>query len=108
MTGVKIVVLYPRPLDEEAFEKVYQQEHKPLVEDKLKGMTRFVAAKVLESPQGKVAMYRLAEVHFSSMKDLAACLESAGGKQVVEHATRISTGGTPIILICEEESFVYW
>jgi hypothetical protein len=26
----------------------------------------------------------------------------------VEHATKISTGGPPIMLICEEESFVYW
>lgn len=108
MTGVKIVVLYPRPLDEEAFEKVYQSEHRPLVEDKLKGMTRFVAAKVVHSPQGKVAAYRLAEVHFSSMDDLNKCLESAGGREVIEHASKISTGGTPIILVCEEESFVYW
>lgn len=108
MPGVKIVVVYPRPLDEEAFETVYQNEHKPMVENKLKGLTRFVATKVLQSPQGKVAAYRLAEVHFSSMDDLTKCMESPGGKEVIEHATKISTGGTPILLICEEESFVYW
>jgi hypothetical protein len=27
---------------------------------------------------------------------------------VAEHATKMSTGGPPIMLICEEESFVYW
>jgi len=106
--GVKVVVIYPRPQDVDAFETAYQDEHMPMVEEKLKGMTRFVASKVTGSPQGKVMAYRLAEVHFSTMEDLNKCMESAGAKEVVAHAAKISTGGPPIILICEEESFVYW
>ncbi len=106
--SVKIVVIYPRPQNEEAFEKAYKDEHLPMAEQKLKGMTRLVATKVLSSPQGKVAAYRIAEVHFSSMDDLNKCMESDGGKEVVEHATKLSTGGPPILLICEEESFVIW
>ena len=106
--SVKIVVIYPRPQSEEAFEKASKDEHLPMAEQKLKGMTRLVATKVLSSPQGKVAAYRIAEVHFSSMDDLNKCLESDGGKEVVEHATKLSTGGPPILLICEEESFVIW
>jgi len=106
--SVKIVVIYPRPQDEEAFETAYQEEHMPMVEEKLKGMTRFVASKVTGSPQGKVMAYRLAEVHFSSMEDLNKCLDTNGAKEVIAHATKISTGGSPIILICEEESFIYW
>ena len=108
MTGVKLVVIYPRPLDEDAFERAYKDEHRPLLEDKLTGMTRFVATKVLRSPQGKVAAYRLAEVHFPSLEALTKALESEGGKQVMEHAAKLSTGGTPIVLICEEEAFMYW
>jgi uncharacterized protein (TIGR02118 family) len=108
MASVKIVVIYPRPADENAFEREYRDVHMPMVEQKLKGMTRFVATKVLHSPQGNVASYRLAEVHFSSMADLTKCLESEDGKQVVEHATKMSTGGPPLLLICEEESVVYW
>ncbi len=106
--GVKIVVIYPRPQDEEAFEKVYKSEHMPLAESKLKGMTRFVATKIVSSPQGKVLAYRIAEAHFSSMDDLNKCAESEGGKEVLAHAAKISTGGPPIVLVCEEESFVYW
>lgn len=108
MATVKVVVIYPRPTDEEAFEKEFRDVHMPMVEDKLKGMTRFVATKVLRSPQGKVAAYRLSEIHFSNLDDLNRVIDSDGGKQVVEHANKISTGGTPLILICEEESFVYW
>jgi uncharacterized protein (TIGR02118 family) len=106
--GVKIVVIYPKPGDEEAFETIYKEEHLPLAESKLKGMTRLVSTKVLSSPMGKVTAYRIAEVHFSTMDDLNKCLESDGGKQVIAHAAQISTGGPPIMLVCEEESFVYW
>ncbi len=108
MASVKVVVIYPRPADEAAFEKEYRDVHMPMVESKLKGITRFVATRVLHSPQGKVSAYRLAEVHFSSMDDLNKSIESEGGKQVVEHATKMSTGGPPLILVCEEESFVFW
>ncbi|MBV8817115.1 MAG: EthD family reductase [Acidobacteriaceae bacterium] len=108
MAGAKLVLIYPRPSDEAAFERVYRSEHMPLVEDKMKGMTRFVATKVLRSPQGSVLAYRLAEIHFTTMDDLTKCTESDGGKQVLEHANKISTGGAPLLLICEEESFVYW
>lgn len=108
MAGAKLVVIYPRPVDEAAFEAAYTNEHVPMVEDKLKGMTRLVLTKVLSSPQGKVTAYRLAEVHFSSLDDLNKCAESDDGKAVIEHAAKISTGGPPIMLVCEEDSRVYW
>ena len=106
--GVKIVVIYPRPQDEAAFERAYKDEHIPLVEEKLKGLTRLVLTKVNGSPQGKVAAYRIAELHFPSMDDLSRLIESEPGKEVIAHAQKISTGGPPIMLVCEEESFVYW
>jgi uncharacterized protein (TIGR02118 family) len=106
--GVKLVVIYPRPQDEQAFETNYLEQHVPLVEQKLKGISRLVLTKVTGSPQGKVSAYRIAEVYFPSMNDLNACIESEGGKEVVAHAQAISTGGPPLILICEEEAFVYW
>ena len=108
MAGVKIIVIYPRPLDEAAFEAVYKNEHLPMAEEKLKGMTRLVTTKVIGSPQGNVSAYRLAEVHFSSMDDLNKCVESPSGQEVIAHAGKISTGGPPILLVCEEESKVYW
>lgn len=106
--GIKIVLIYPRPHDEEAFEKLYLGEHVPLAEAKLKGMTRMVLTKVNSSPQGRVSAYRMKEVYFSSMGDLTKCIESDGGKEVMEHAIKISSGGPPLVLICEEESFLYW
>ena len=52
MANVKLVVMYPRPKDIDAFEKIYQNEHVPLAVAKLEGKTKIVATKVLASPQG--------------------------------------------------------
>ncbi len=79
-----------------------------MVEQKLKGLTRLVLTKVTGSPQGKIAAYRIAEVYFSSMADLQTIIESDAGKEVMAHAQTISSGGPPLVLICEEEAFVYW
>lgn len=106
--AVKVVIIYPRPHDEQAFEKAYLDEHVPMVENKLKGLTRLVLTKVTGSPQGRIAAYRIAEVYFSTMNDLHASMESDAGKEVLAHAQSISSGGPPLILFCEEEAFVYW
>lgn len=107
-TSVKMVVIYPRPTDELEFERVFTEEHVPMIEDKMKGITRLVVTKVLSSPQGKVSSYRLSEVHFSSLADLNKAAESEGGKDFIAHAVKISTGGPPILLICTDESFMFW
>jgi uncharacterized protein (TIGR02118 family) len=106
--GVKVVIIYPRPQDEQSFEKAYLEEHVPLVEKRLKGLTRLVLTKVTGSPQGKIAAYRIAESYFSSMADLQTCMDSDAGKEVIAHAQSISSGGQPLVLFCEEQAFVYW
>jgi uncharacterized protein (TIGR02118 family) len=107
MAGVKLIVMYPRPKDINAFEKLYQTEHVPMAVAKLAGKTKFVATKINASPQGTPPFYRIAEVHFPSMEALQACAASAGGKETLGHAAQISSGGPPIIMIAEEESFTF-
>ena len=107
MAGRKLVVIYPRPKDIQAFEKLYQEEHIPMAVEKLTGKTKVVATKVLDSPQGTPPFYRIAEVHFPSMAALQACAASPGGKQTLAHAASISSGGTPIFLVAEEETFTF-
>ena len=105
MANVKLIVIYPRPTDIDAFEKVYQNLQAPLAVAKLGGKTKIVATKVLASPQGTPPFYRIAEIHFPSMQDLEACAASDGGKQVLAQAVSISSGGQPIFLVAEEETF---
>jgi uncharacterized protein (TIGR02118 family) len=103
----KIVVMYPPPKDVEAFEDVYNNEHVPMAVDKMLGKTKIVATKVIGSPLGPQAFHRIAEVYFPSMQALEACAASEGGKLAIAHALSISSGGTPTILIAEEETFVF-
>ena len=105
MAGVKMIVMYPRPNDIDAFERLYQSEHVPMAVKHLAGKTRFVATKVNASPQGTPPFYRIAEVHFPSMAALQACAASEGGKETLQHAVSISSGGPPVVMIAEEESF---
>jgi uncharacterized protein (TIGR02118 family) len=107
MAEVKLVVIYPRPKDVDAFEKVYQGEHVPLAVAKLGGKTKIVATKIVGSPQGNPPFYRVAEVYFPSMQALEACAASEGGQEALAHAVKISSGGAPIFLVAEEETSTF-
>src|SRR6202140_2498549 len=107
MKRVKLVVFYPRPRDVDAFENIYQTEHVPLAVARLSGKTKMVATKVLGSPQGTPPFYRVAEVYFPSMQALEECAASDGGKEALAHAVKISSGGPPIFLVAEEETFTF-
>src|ERR1700730_6054760 len=107
MPGVKLVVLYPRPTNIEAFEKLYTEEHVPVAVKNFPGKTKLVASKVLASPQGTPPFYRVAEIHFSSREALDASTATPGTKEAIAHAVQISSGGPPVFLIAEEETFTF-
>jgi len=75
--------------------------------EKLMGKTKFVATKVLNSLQGTPPFYRIAEIHFPSMEAFQTCAASQGAKETIAHAVSISTGGSSIFLIAEEETFTF-
>jgi uncharacterized protein (TIGR02118 family) len=105
--AVKLIVMYPRPKDIQAFETVYKNEHVPLAVEKLTGKTKIVATRVIGSSNGKPAFHRIAEIHFPSMRALEACAASEGGRQTLANAAAISSGGAPVLLVAEEETFEF-
>jgi uncharacterized protein (TIGR02118 family) len=107
MAEAKLVVIYPRPTDIEAFEKMYLTEHVPMAVEKLVGKTKIVVTKITASPQGTPPFYRIVEVHFPSKSALEACAATPGAQETLAHAAKISTGGTPLILIAEEETSTF-
>jgi uncharacterized protein (TIGR02118 family) len=107
MSSAKLIVAYPPPVDVAAFEKVYAEEHVPLAIAKLAGKTKIVATRILASPQGKPQFYRVAEVHFPSMQALEECAGSEGGKETLANAVKISSGGPPLFMIAEEDTFTF-
>ncbi len=107
MAGAKLVVIYPRPTDVDAFEKVYAEEHLPLVTKKVSGMTKAVWTKAVGAPQGDPQFHRIAEIHFASMEALQESLASAGTQEAAAHAQSISTGGPIVVLVCEEQTVTF-
>lgn len=107
MAAAKLIVMYPQPKDVATFERLYHDEHVPMAVEKMTGKTKIVATKVQDSPQGKPAFHRIAEVHFPSLEALETCAASPGGKETLAHAAKISTGGAPVVLIAEEQTFSF-
>jgi hypothetical protein len=66
-----------------------------------------VASKVSGSPQSAPPFHLIAEIHFPTIEALQACAASDGGKQTMANAVAISSGGAPIFLVAEEETFVF-
>jgi uncharacterized protein (TIGR02118 family) len=99
----KLIVLYPPPTDVATFERRYRAEHAPMVHEKIPGLKKFVAAKVLGAPAAPAPYQRVAELYFDSMEALQAAVASPGGATAVAHAIEISTGGPPIVLIAEDD-----
>ena len=106
MKSAKLIVMYPTPTDIDLFEKRYADEHVPMAVEKLAGKTRFVASKISSCiGKDKAPFHRIAEVYFPSMQALEACLNSPGGQETAAHAFEISSGGDPVLLISEVETF---
>ena len=103
MAKSKIVVVYPQPKNVEEFEKAYSEDHVSLAEN-IKGITKFVATRIVGTPDGSTPpFHRIAELHFDSMADIQEAFADQSGQAAAEHAISISTGGTPLVMIAEED-----
>jgi uncharacterized protein (TIGR02118 family) len=109
MAGAKIMVLYPTPRDSAAFERLYRDEHSPMVTPStFPGLTRFVASRITGTADGSPAPFaRVAELHFPSLQALQAAAGTDAAKRAVAHAVSISSGGPPLFLIAEETSTTF-
>jgi uncharacterized protein (TIGR02118 family) len=105
--SIKVVVLYPYPKDQEAFEKAYTAEHIPLVSKSLTRLTKATYSHVLMSPQGDSPFCRIAELHYASLEDLQADFSTPEAQALGAHAASISTGGIPVSLVCDEETVTF-
>ena len=105
--SIKLVILYPYPKDQEAFEKAYTGEHIPLVAKSLTRLTKAVYSRVLMSPQGDSPFCRIAELQYPSLETLQADFSTPEAQALGAHAASISTGGIAISLVCDEETVTF-
>lgn len=104
MPGAKLIVMYPKPKDLEAFERAYHDEHLPMAAPifQAAGAKKAVLSKTTGAA-GSPPFHRIAEIHFPSMSVLEACAASKAGQDALAHAAKISNGGAPVVMVAEED-----
>jgi uncharacterized protein (TIGR02118 family) len=76
---VKLVALYKKPANVDAFEQHYTHVHIPLVE-KIPGIRKTEWTRFLASPQGEAPYYMMYEMYFDSMESYQAAMKSEENK----------------------------
>ena len=101
---LKLIVLYPQATDVQQFEADYVK-HLALLHEKAgipADIKPYTITKMLPTPEGVPPFYQMFSMPFESPEALQATMASAGMQEVGADAARISTGGSPIILIGHE------
>lgn len=94
----KIIAIYGVPKDIEAFERHYREVHTPLTK-MMPGIERFVANRVLGSPQGKPSQYMIAEMIFKDKETMERAMASQEGRQSGKDAFQMATGGVTLLTV---------
>ncbi len=76
---IKLVALYKKPADVEAFEEHYNNIHLPLAA-KIPGLKKCEVSRFVGAPRGEAEYYMMAELYFENMDALKAGMGSDEGK----------------------------
>ena len=91
---IKLIALYKRPADTEAFEQHYATVHIPLVE-KIPGLRKTEWTRITATPTGEAPYYMMYEMYFDDMNAYKVAMKSeenkAAGKDLMSFAKDIVT-----------------
>jgi uncharacterized protein (TIGR02118 family) len=91
---VKLIALYKKPADVEAFEQHYTQIHIPLIE-KIPGIRKTEWSRITASPTGEAPYYMIYEMYFDNMDAYKMAMKSeenkAAGKDLMSFAKEVVT-----------------
>ncbi len=96
--SASVTILYPTPTDVEKFEQDYA-EHLEVYAKNLPDAPTPEITRFKSHPSNPAPYHILVTIPFESMEPLSATLKSEGMKVVGAHATEISSGGAPVILV---------
>ena len=99
-----LLVLYPTPKDTEAFDRAYRDEHLPYAGPRLAGATDVATKRVVGPAFAPPPYYLMSDVSFPSIEVLKACAASNGGQEALAHASSISSGGAPLVMVVTNEA----
>jgi uncharacterized protein (TIGR02118 family) len=96
-----LLILYPIPKDVKAFDRAYREEHLPYAGPKLVGATDVTTKRVVGPAFAPPPYHLMSDVSFPTLDTLKACA-SGSGKEALEHAASISSGGAPTVIVVSD------
>jgi uncharacterized protein (TIGR02118 family) len=99
-----LLILYPHPKNHDEFDRAYREEHLPYAGPRLKGATGVVTKRVVGPSTAPPPYHLVSDVTFASIEALKACATSSAGQEALAHATSISSGGAPTIIVVVDEA----
>jgi len=92
----KVIVLYKKPKNAEAFDKHYASVHIPLAK-KIPGLTKYDISKgAVATPAGASDVHLVATLYFDSLDALKAGMGSAEGKAAGGDLANFADGGADL------------
>jgi uncharacterized protein (TIGR02118 family) len=95
--SVKLVVLYTRPADPDAFEEHYRNVHSPLVEA-VPGLQRWESGLLATADGGELPYYRITELWFADRAALEQALASAEGRATAADYEHFAPAGSRLFI----------
>lgn len=99
----KIIVLFGKPKDPEAFDKEYREQHIPLAKQ-MPGLKKYTVNRILSAPRGEPAYHLMVELEFESMDALKKSLEAPVSRESGKHGVKMATGGITFLYAESEEA----
>jgi hypothetical protein len=102
MADVKLVMIFPNPVDAEAFDQALASQTLSMLAAGLGAEPPGRLTRVLGAPGGQPPFFRIVEIYFPTREALEAKLATHEAQAAAANAIAISSGGTPIFLVCDE------
>jgi uncharacterized protein (TIGR02118 family) len=96
---IKLVVLYKKPVDPEAFDRYYFDTHLTFAKQ-LPGIVRLEVAKVQPAPTDDEGFYMVSELCFDDGAALAAAMQSTEGQQLRADTANVASDDRIVRLVC--------
>lgn len=99
--SVTLTVLYPHPTNADVFNSEYE-DHIALLRKNAgipDGETPFELHRFAPGPDGPPPYYQMFTMPFPSAEALQGAMATDGMQEVAADSVRVSTGGTPVIMV---------
>ena len=84
----RMLILFSAPANPEAFDRVYFEDHVPLVK-KLPGLVGYAASRNVRAVAAESPYYMVVELDWADRDTMRECWRSAEGQAVTAHASEL-------------------